>query len=901
MDTSGDAHRVAEGRLAREIAFDAIVTADHGGGITSLNAAAERMFGAIVGKPVATLFAGESQDALAELLELARRGDPARCELVARHARGSTVIVELRVAATREPGAGAFVVLARDLTGVKTAEHELRLSDAEIGMLGAEAAALRRITAAIATGAHPDAVFSLVAKEVAGLHGAERGTVVRFAGRRRATIVGAWASSAEGKAPVRRPFSLRADSSVRRAMRTGASARLAEGGGGRCESVAAPIHLDAAPWGALAIATSRPRALADDAEQRVARFARLVGPALVEAEARSSLAHQAAEHLALATIGEHALRSADIGTLFASAVKIVAETLRVARVRILEAIPDEGRLELRARSGRPGRTAAPESVPVVARTPLALAIDADLPVVVDDVRSDERFAERSASPAARSAISVAIRLRDGPWGVLEAESREPGHFGSGDSHFLLGVANVLASAIERRQAEDMIRHQAMHDPLTRLANRSLLGDRLTIALERAGRMGRKVAVMMIDIDHFKAVNETLGHSEGDAILVAIARRLSALGRPGDTAARIGSDEFALLCEEVGGERGAAELAEQVVRSFRRPLSLPAGVELTASVGVVMRGAGDSAEVALRDAHTATARAKANGRDRFEVFDASMRTRLIERRGVESDLRRAIEQDEIVVYYQPIVSLGNGTMDGVEALARWDHPQRGLLGPREFISVCEETGLIVPLGLNVLEHACRDAARWNARSDGDGPRHVSVNLSALQIAGASIVDEVTALAATWGLPPGQLGLEITETIVLYDDRIRLDRLEALRAAGIRIILDDFGTGYSSLSYLRKLPLDVLKLDRSFITGIGDDPGATAIVAAVTRMADSLALSVVAEGVETLSELRALEEIGCQLVQGYFFARPMRLAKLERLFAAPPRWLTRGRSPGPQEPS
>ena len=616
-----------------------------------------------------------------------------------------------------------------------------------------------------------------------------------------------------------------------------------------------------------------------------------------EAAARDSLARQAAEQLALATIGEHALRSADLATLFASSVKIVADALRVTRVRILEAIPDEGQLELRARSGRPGSAAAAERIPVAAGSPLALAIDAELPVVVADLRRDERFAERSGDPAARSGISVAIRLRDGPWGVLEAESRKPAHFGPSVPHFLLGVANVLARAIERRRAEGLMLHHAMHDPLTGLANRTLLEDRLTIALERAGRAGRRVAVMLIDIDHFKTVNDTLGRGEGDAILVAVAHRLSELVRPGDTAARIGSDEFALLYEEVDGERGAAALAEQAVRTLRPPISLAGGVSLTASVGVVMRGAGDSADAALRDAHTATYRAKANGRDRVEVFDASMRTRLIERRGVENDLRRAIEHDEIVVYYQPIVSLAGGTMDGVEALARWDHPERGLLGPREFISVAEETGLIVPLGRKVLGYACRDAARWNARENGDGPRHVSVNLSALQIAETSIVDDLTEIVARWSLPPGQLGLEITETVVLDDNRTHLDRLEAFRAAGIRIILDDFGTGYSSLSYLRKLPLDVLKLDRSFVRGIGDDPGATAIVAAVTRMADTLALSVVAEGVETLSELRTLEAIGCQLVQGYFFARPMRLAKLERLLDTPPPWLTRGRSQGP----
>jgi Amt family ammonium transporter len=397
--------------------------------------------------------------------------------------------------------------------------------------------------------------------------------------------------------------------------------------------------------------------------------------------------------------------------------------------------------------------------------------------------------------------------------------------------------------------------------------------------------------MILDIDAFKAINDAFGHTEGDALLVAIARRLSEVVRPGDTVARIGGDEFAVLYEGVRGEREATELAETVVSWLRPPFMLAEQISVTASVGVVLGGADDSAETALRDAHTAAYRAKATGRDRFEVFDESMRTRLIARRRTETELRRAIEGDELIVYYQPIVSLADGALDGVEALVRWNHPERGIIGPGAFVTVAEETGQILALGRKVISHACRDASVLNALAPGRKPLQMSVNLSSLQIADESIVEDVLGALSAWELPEGQLGLEITESVLLDDNRAHLARLDAFRRAGVRIILDDFGTGYSSLSYLRRFALDVLKLDRSFITGIDKDPGATAIVIAVTRMAETLRLAVVAEGVEKAAELRVLEEVGCELAQGYLFARPMSFAKLETLIARPLPWLKR----------
>jgi diguanylate cyclase (GGDEF)-like protein len=595
---------------------------------------------------------------------------------------------------------------------------------------------------------------------------------------------------------------------------------------------------------------------------------------IVAREARGALARQATEQRALAAIGERALRSPDIASLLPRVAAIVADTLHGARVRIAEQLPD-GDLELRAGSGhvpRSGRSLAADG-----RITQALA--AAGPVVVD------------------GAVAAAIRTSASCWGLIDAEAPDAGPLGADDAGFLQRVAIVLASAIERRRADDLVRFQALHDPLTGIANRTLLIDHLEVALERVGGSGRRVAVLLVDIDGFRAINDELGQAEGDAILVRCARLLDGLLRPGDTVARIGGDRFALVHEGVADEREARELAERVVRSFRRQRTPAATGRPTVSVGVVLCGVGGSPEAAIRDAHTAAHRAKAGGRDRMALFDSGMRSRPAERNRIAGELRASVEQGRVFPYYQPIIDLQTRRMVGVEALARWDHPERGIVGPRQFIPLAEETGVIDLLGRRILERACRDAAGWHPH-DGGPPLTVSVNISPLELAQPSIVEDVLEVVRASGLEPGRLGLEITESVVLVDDRRPLERLEALRAGGVRVILDDFGTGYSSLAYLRRIPLDVLKLDRSFVKGIGDDPDAIAIVGAVTRMAETLSLEVIAEGVQTVSELRALEGLGCGLVQGYVFARPMNPAKLARVLEGPPPWLSRGRA---QEPA
>ncbi len=395
--------------------------------------------------------------------------------------------------------------------------------------------------------------------------------------------------------------------------------------------------------------------------------------------------------------------------------------------------------------------------------------------------------------------------------VLNARRRV---FTSDDLLFLESVANVIGSGIERSESEQTIRHQAMHDALTGIPNRVLLHDRLQLALDRAGRDGTLVGVLYIDLDRFKDVNDSYGHSTGDALLVAAAERLTATLRPGDTVARVGGDEFAVIAEALAGPEEALALAERLLRALADPeRSLPG-----ASIGIAVRQGGDSVEEAMRDADTALYRAKAAGRGRAELFDNEMRARMLDRLQTEADLRGALERREFDLYYQPIVALADGTVAAVEGLIRWQHPTRGLVPPVAFIGIAEETGAIVEMGRFVIARACADAARWNAMCPGS-PIAVNVNLSALQLADAGLADFVETSLAASGIPASQLGLEITETVVFDDNPEHVARLLQIKRLGVRLLLDDFGTGYSSLGHLRRFPLDVLKLDRTFVAGVG----------------------------------------------------------------------------------
>jgi diguanylate cyclase (GGDEF)-like protein/PAS domain S-box-containing protein len=448
------------------------------------------------------------------------------------------------------------------------------------------------------------------------------------------------------------------------------------------------------------------------------------------------------------------------------------------------------------------------------------------------------------------------------------------------------VCAFVRDLSERKRFEGQLASQALHDRLTGLPNRVLLRDRVEHALARAGRRGASVALLIADIDRFKVFNESLGHDGGDRLLVAVAERLTELLRPGDTVARMGGDEFALLCEDIGGYHEAAGIASRVVGAFEKPFHVQGNdLALTASVGVAVGAlAGPAPELLLRDADVAMYRAKDAGRDRYEVFDETMLADATERLSVENDLRRGIAQDQLRLYYQPIVHLDTGAIAGFEALVRWQHPVRGLLPPLEFIPTAEQTGLIVPLGRYVLAEACRQAASWTEMHANGEQLRMSVNVSAKQLVQPGWSDEVAQVLAESGLAPRQLVLEITESVLMDDADATAVRLEELRRLGVRIAIDDFGTGYSSLGYLRRLPVDILKIDKSFIDGVAEGPHESALARAVVKLASTLRLEAVAEGINSRKQLLQLRRLRCPYGQGFYFSRPEPPAAIAGLLEA-----------------
>ncbi|HEY7136045.1 MAG TPA: EAL domain-containing protein [Acidimicrobiia bacterium] len=428
---------------------------------------------------------------------------------------------------------------------------------------------------------------------------------------------------------------------------------------------------------------------------------------------------------------------------------------------------------------------------------------------------------------------------------------------------------------ERKAIGERLAHAAIHDPLTGLPNRVLFMDRLEHALAVAARGQRRVAVVFLDLDRFKFVNDSLGHAVGDRLLVAVADRLRSALRPSDTVARFGGDEFVVLCDDVAGEEATLDIASRMAKAVARPVLLPEGeVFVTASLGVAVSSRpGDTADSLLRDADTAMYRAKEQGRARTEVFDERTHARAVHQLRTGNDLHRALERGEFRVHYQPVVHLNDGSIGGFEALVRWQHPTRGLIHPGEFITLAEETGLIVPLGLWVLEEACTQVATWQASRPAERePLCISVNLSPRQLAEPTLADDIARILERSGIDHDAVWLEITESTLMHDAESAISALRALRSLGVHLSVDDFGTGYSSLSYLKRFPVEALKVDRSFVDGLGREPGDTAIVTAVVTLAHALGLRAVAEGVETEVQVRELRALGCDLAQGYLFSTP-----------------------------
>jgi diguanylate cyclase (GGDEF)-like protein len=433
----------------------------------------------------------------------------------------------------------------------------------------------------------------------------------------------------------------------------------------------------------------------------------------------------------------------------------------------------------------------------------------------------------------------------------------------------------------RATLETELRHQAFHDGLTGLANRALLHDRVDHALATASRTRGPVAVCFCDLDGFKGVNDSLGHLVGDAVLIAVGERLRTVVRPGDTVARLGGDEFAVLMEDIDNPAAATAVAERIVSVLRQPMKVrDRRVGLSVSVGVAVADQYATTERLLSSADSAMYEAKAAGKDRFEIFEESMHARIAERLDLSNALDAALENDEFFLEYQPQFSLATGALVGVEALARWNHPTLGLVGPNRFIPVAEETGHIVPLGRWVIEKACEQGAEWS-RSGGAGLT-VSVNLSGRQLQDRNLLDDVRTTLSLSGLAARQLVLEITESVLIADTRRSLQVLTDLKTIGVSLSIDDFGTGYSSLSSLRRMPVDELKIDRSFVDSLVDTTGeGAAFVTTIIRLAQNLGLRTVAEGIEHRDQEKLLTELGCDIGQGFLLARPLQPEAITRM--------------------
>jgi diguanylate cyclase (GGDEF)-like protein/PAS domain S-box-containing protein len=495
----------------------------------------------------------------------------------------------------------------------------------------------------------------------------------------------------------------------------------------------------------------------------------------------------------------------------------------------------------------------------------------------DKVFALNTFSEALKPHAALAPVEFRVRDREGAWREIEVLMTN-----LMDEPSVKGIVVNARDIGERKSLQAQLTHQAFHDQLTGLANRSLFLDRVAHALTLARRHQQSLAVIFLDLDNFKTVNDSLGHSVGDRLLTIAAQRLLASVRTADTVARLGGDEFAVLLEDAERDAGVLAVVERIVHALRHPFGLDGReVFATASIGVAIAGDTESAADLVRNADMAMYMAKSDGKGRYQLFEPKMHTQAMERLELEADMRRAIEREEFVVHYQPIVLLHTGEITGVEALVRWQHPRRGMIAPPLFIPVAEETGLIVPLGRWVVRDACRQAAQWQKMRG--APFTLTVNISGYQLQGEAVVDDVRGALEDSGLDARNLVLEITESVLMQHNEVLLQRLRALKSLGVRLAIDDFGTGYSSLGYLQRFPIDILKIDKSFVDNVGMTGGEPALARAVIALGETLRLQTIAEGIEQRRQLNGLQELGCEMGQGYYFARPIAASAIDAILA------------------
>jgi diguanylate cyclase (GGDEF)-like protein len=616
------------------------------------------------------------------------------------------------------------------------------------------------------------------------------------------------------------------------------------------------------------------------------RYLAETATALSRSEESSRL--QARQQSEVARFGQMAIQGTKIDELSAEASRILTGVLEIDYGGVMKLLPGGDELLLVAADGLPEEMIGNARVPADLRTQSGFALATGQATVVDDWSKETRFpqSELQKSQGMQSAAIVLIKGQGQPYGMIGAGSRKLHDFSQGDLDCMQAIANVLANAIERRASEQRTQHEALHDPLTGLPNRNLFLDRLQHALSNAARRDTAIAVLFLDLDQFKLVNDSLGHAAGDELLAAVAPRIEQALRPSDTVARFGGDEFAVLAEDIGNERGATRIAERIAEALARPFILREREHfVSASAGIAISAGREAPEALIRDADSALYRAKERGRGAYEIFDEVMRSRVIEHMQIENDLRRAIQRQELELHYQPVIKLRDGSVIAMEALLRWNHPDRGMVGPLAFIPVAEESRLIVPIGRWVIEQACRQAATWQELHPDSPPVSVAVNLSARQLADPDLLSHIEGCVRANRIDPSNLWLELTETTLLDETTFVERTLESLKGLGVRLVLDDFGVGFSSLGYLKRLPLSMIKIDRSFVENLTEGSHDAAIVRAVSEMADTIGIGVVAEGVETEEQVRMASTLGCGFAQGFHFSEPVPVEHIERLLERP----------------
>jgi diguanylate cyclase (GGDEF)-like protein len=593
--------------------------------------------------------------------------------------------------------------------------------------------------------------------------------------------------------------------------------------------------------------------------------------------------YQAAVDTALTLLGHPA------GTHAALAV------LSGAEHRIVAAAGDDS-------AGLIGTTPRPAALPVAFRA----ALDQGRPVYAEHVAANDLAAAVDFTPKTGGLLLLPLRSKDGPLGLLAVASDQP--LPAEVRGSLETLANQVALGLESATLTEELTTRAFYDSLTGLANRFLLHDRLDHAVAHTRRSGTPTALLLLDMDGFKQINDSLGHEIGDDVLVGVAERMRGCVREVDTIGRLGGDEFAIVLQDVTGSGDAVAVAERVTDALKQPIDVD-GHQITARVSIGIATTGhpedrqqdlDSASL-LRNADVAMYQAKSRHTGSWELYQPIMHADAADRRLLEADLHHALDRGELLVHYQPIVALDSSAITGVEALLRWQHPTRGLIPPAEFIPLAEETGLIGRIGRWVLDQACRQVAAWQATLSDDHPLELSVNLSPAELDAPDLVERVAGTLDATGLAPHLLVLELTEGVLARNTAATAVTLTRLKELGVRLAIDDFGTGFSSLGYLERFPIDILKIDRSFIAKLAHGPEATPLADAVIRLGQALHLETIAEGIETDHQLAALRDLGCRLGQGYLFARPSEPDRVRALLDQAPATATPGPPPASPRPS